>query len=247
MSEKEVDGLMEKMARVQMMLHRYQAFGMRAFGPHTNPHRGQGRVLSILKMQSPVNQKEFSYLLDMRQQSLSELLAKLEQKGYITRTPSEEDRRTTVVTLTEAGKAAAEQTEQQEWDASGLFDCLTEEEQRNLSGYLDRLAEAMEQELDNMEVDWKAFGRGPGFGPKGHHGPPPHHGFGGASAHQGCGCGRQHGAGGFDGMHEGHGHGFHGMPDDGRFGMAHDGPCRRGHQGRGDRPEAEEPAAPEEA
>ena len=85
--------LFKKLFHMEMLMHRYHACSFRSFGPFGNPLRGQGRILSVLKLKPQITQKELSYLLDMRQQSLSELLAKLEGKGLITRQPSEEDRR----------------------------------------------------------------------------------------------------------------------------------------------------------
>ena len=72
--------------RLEGLLHRHMAVGrQRTF---MNPHRGQGRVLSILKLKPEITQKELTYLLDMSKQALGELLKKLENCGYITRTPS---------------------------------------------------------------------------------------------------------------------------------------------------------------
>lgn len=139
--------ILEKMHRVQMLLHRYQAHGMHNFGPRNNPHRGQGRVLSLLKLQPSISQKDLSYLLDMRQQSLSELLLKLEKNEYIVRTPSEKDKRITMITLTDAGRTAAADMEGKETGTVRIFDCLSEEEQKTFGEYLDRLAEALEKEL----------------------------------------------------------------------------------------------------
>lgn len=48
-----------------------------------------------------------------RSQSLGELLAKLERSGYITRSPSEADRRVIGIHLTDAGKKASSLEEQQ--------------------------------------------------------------------------------------------------------------------------------------
>jgi DNA-binding MarR family transcriptional regulator len=108
-----------------------------------DPYRGQGRVLSILKMQPDISQKDIGFILDMRNQSLSELLMKLERSGYITRTPSEKDRRVMDIHLTELGMAAAEQTEKRQHYGRQIFDCLTPEEQDNLSDYLKRIITQM--------------------------------------------------------------------------------------------------------
>ena len=58
----------------------------------------------MLKLKPEISQKELSDLLDMRPQSLGELLGKLERNGYITRTPSERDQRVLIIRLTDAGK-----------------------------------------------------------------------------------------------------------------------------------------------
>jgi DNA-binding MarR family transcriptional regulator len=82
-----------------------------------------------------------------------ELLAKLEKSGYITRRPSEEDRRTMIVTLTEEGKAVADRPESGERELSGIFDCLSKEETGKFIEYLDRLIAVLEKELGQDEND----------------------------------------------------------------------------------------------
>jgi DNA-binding MarR family transcriptional regulator len=134
-------------------LHHYQMLQFKHLGPLANPYRGQGRILSILKLKNEISQKDLGFLLDMRNQSLMELLSKLEKSGYITRRPSEEDRRTMIVTLTEEGKAAADNPENGETELSGIFDCLNEEEAGKLIEYLDRLIAALEKELGRDEDD----------------------------------------------------------------------------------------------
>jgi DNA-binding MarR family transcriptional regulator len=97
--------LARKTARTGHLIHRfYQASASCAGG---DPLRGQGRVLALLAAKPETTQRELSYLLDMRQQSLSELLAKLEEKSFVEREKSTEDGRVTVVRLTDAGRAAA--------------------------------------------------------------------------------------------------------------------------------------------
>lgn len=137
--------LMKKFGQVLWQMHSYTRRSFKGGDPTCNPHQGQGRVLAILKLQPEISQKDLAYLLGMRPQSLGELLAKLEKSGYITREPSEEDRRVMIVRLTDAGRAAAEgQTDAQPVTA-GLFDCLSEEEQDTLSGYLDRILDSLDR------------------------------------------------------------------------------------------------------
>jgi len=105
-----------------------------------NPYRGQGRVLKLLKLKPEITQKELSELLDMRPQSLGDLLQKLEQKGCITRTPSESDKRAMLIRLTEKG-ANEELDDVNPSGYDALFQCLSEEEQQCLGEYLGRLIE----------------------------------------------------------------------------------------------------------
>ena len=169
------DRLTERFLRIEMLLKRRQVARLKAHGPFANPMRGQGRVLSILKMQPTISQKQLSYLLDMRQQSLSELLSKLEKSGFIDRAPSEDDRRAAIITLTEKGRAAADGPENPADEGVGLFDALTEDERAQLAPLLDKVIAALEAEVG--EPDFRPpFGHGFGScgfgpGPFGHDGP----------------------------------------------------------------------------
>ncbi len=137
MSEYEND-LAKKFAAIMWRMHSFTRRFYKAFGPEGNPNQGQGRVLALLKMQPELSQKDLAYLLGMRPQSLGELLTKLERSGYITRTPSDADKRVMIVRLTDEGRAAAERQPERP-GVDGIFSVLTEEEQQTLSGYLDRI------------------------------------------------------------------------------------------------------------
>lgn len=151
MQEKKFDLIMQ-LTRVEWLLHKYHQQNHMNFGPMGDPRRGQGRILSILKMQPEISQKELSYLLDMRPQSLGELLAKLEKKGYISRTPSETDRRIMNIKLTKEGDEATESSEQ-EFSFDTIFECLNDEEQKNLNDYLDRIIYTLESQVDDEQSE----------------------------------------------------------------------------------------------
>jgi len=145
-------------------------------GPMGAPYQGQGRILSLLKLKPEISQKDLTHILNIRSQSLGELLAKLERSGYITRTPSQIDRRAMEIRLTESGRAVAEKDEEPARTES-LFDCLNEEEQATLSDYLERLNQRLEEQLAAGEPD-RSSGRGPDFRGRGpgdffHRGGPP--------------------------------------------------------------------------
>ena len=148
------------------------------FGPFAGSQQGQGRVLKLLTFKPEISQKELASILDIRPQSLGELLIKLEKAGYVTRTPSETDRRSMNVSLTDAGRAAAEQPDAPT-PMDDIFDVLGEEERAQLSAILAKLIaqfEAMPGEDDENGP------RGPGFG--------GHGGFGGFNRGRFGGFGR---------------------------------------------------------
>ncbi|MFR4188501.1 MAG: MarR family winged helix-turn-helix transcriptional regulator, partial [Corynebacterium variabile] len=131
---------------------------------------GQGRVLGILALQSPLPQKNLAYMLGVRPQSLSELIAKLETAGLVTRERDENDRRSFLIELTETGREAAS-----EIDAStgeDPFDVLTDEERETWCTRTTKVTDALEEKYPeigerarNFREAGREFGRGPGFGP----------------------------------------------------------------------------------
>ena len=164
--------LAHKVDRMGLLIHRYYAAKAHTHGAMGDPLRGQGRVLALLKAKPETTQRELSFLLDMRQQSLSELLAKLEEKGFITRDKSAQDGRVTVVRLTEEGAQAAPSPEQMQEQADAL-DCLTDDEQAQLDTLTTKVTESLEAKLEEMGVDPHRGRRG------------PHHGHGERGGHRG--------------------------------------------------------------
>lgn len=193
----DANDLFAQFARISELLHRHQHWTRRAHGPGGDPHRGQGRVMALLKMQPEITQKELSFLLDIRPQSLGELLAKLERGGFIERTPSDTDRRGMNIRLTDAGAKAADQST----PASGIFASLAPEEQATLAGYLERIIADLEKSLGEIQ-EKHGFDREPhGHCPHGPHGMRGHgpHGRRGPHGHDRFGC---HGGHGRHGEHE---------------------------------------------
>ncbi|MCL2342965.1 MAG: winged helix DNA-binding protein [Firmicutes bacterium] len=173
--------LYEKLSRLQWLLQRQHLRSHAEYGPLGDPTRGQGRVLAMLKMKPEIGTRELSYLLDIRQQSLSELLNKLERGGYIVRIPSEADKRVMLVRLTEKGR----NEQAVDRDFGGIFGCLSEEEQESFGEYLDRVIAVLEEQMrgepdgEGEEEPFADYRRDPRFHeppPRGPHphAPPPH-------------------------------------------------------------------------
>lgn len=112
---------------------------------HTMLHISEGkgsqkRILIILNEVGSITQSELTHRLGIQPGSASEVLGKLETSGFIRRTPSENDRRTTDVELTEAGKeAAAEAFRKRKERHNQMFECLSDEEKQALLSLLEKV------------------------------------------------------------------------------------------------------------
>lgn len=171
----------EQFMKLQHDLHRY--LRSRAAKNHTmGPHRGQGRILALLKLNPEISQKELTFVLNMRPQSVGELLQKLEDKEWITREASEADRRVMIVRLTELGKAEAEKVSERPDFGEELFADFTDEEKAEWSRLVEKLSNTLKSHFSEEESE-ETFGGGrdfddPRFSHRG-----GHHGFGGPHGH----------------------------------------------------------------
>ena len=73
--------------------------------PQGGPAHGQALILSILAGREALSQRELQQMLGIQPGSLSELLSKLEAKGYLTREKAG-DRRGNLLRITGAGREA---------------------------------------------------------------------------------------------------------------------------------------------
>lgn len=129
-----------QMQQLQTLMHRMAFHGFTANGRAAhNPYRGQGKVLSVLKRKPEISQKELTELLDMSKQSLAELLGKMEKSGYISREPSEKDKRSVVIRLLPEGQKAVEEMDGNTLEVMRIFDCLEQEELERFSQSLTRV------------------------------------------------------------------------------------------------------------
>ena len=139
----------EKLSTLQWLMKRRQMFSQAESGRFADSTRGQGRILAMWKIQPEIATKDLAYLLGIRQQSLNELLKKLEKNSYVERRPSEKDRRVMVVHLTEKGKEAQEPEE----NYQEFLGCLSPEELQQFGEYLDRIIAAFRMEGRSEDED----------------------------------------------------------------------------------------------
>lgn len=101
--------------------------------------RGQGRILAYLsKYPEGLSTKKLSNKLGVRTSSLNETLAKLEHHGFITREPSENDRRVIINQITSTGLEMVPT----EFDFT-FFDCLEEDERVIFSNSLEKITQEL--------------------------------------------------------------------------------------------------------
>lgn len=114
--------------------------------PMRRPHHGGGRVLALINKlggDNGVSQTELAEHLCIRPQSLCEALSRLEQLGLIERRVSEQDRRRSLVFLTQAGKDALTAFQARlKTFAEDFFAPLSQEERMQLGRLLDKVINA---------------------------------------------------------------------------------------------------------
>lgn len=152
--------------------HRRAAFG-----------HGRGRVLRLLAAQDAMTQSAIAEAAQLRPPTVAELLEKLERDGYISRQRDTEDRRRTLVSITDSGREAIEQTHDLRTRfAEDLFSGLTEDEIATMLSITQKLNTQFHNEEDSEIPPMPPFGF-----PHPPHGafpppPPPFH-----VPHHGCG------------------------------------------------------------
>ena len=99
----------------------------------------QDRILVLLQENGgTLGQKSLQQLLGVQPGSISEILGKMEEKGLISRSRDEDDKRASLITLTKDVSVEKED----------FFDILSEEEKENLKAILTKVFEAKKIEKE---------------------------------------------------------------------------------------------------
>gem|GEM_PF-900474 len=117
--------------------------------PEGQPGHGRGpamlnreRVLDVLLngADGGMRQKEIAAELRVGPSTISEFIALLEQSGYVTREVDPNDRRATVIKLTDVGRArACELADERDDRYARVFSVLNDDEKRQLIALIDKL------------------------------------------------------------------------------------------------------------
>ena len=105
-----------------------------------------GRLLECAAANPGVSSRELCEALDLRPSSLSEILARAENDGFLSRAADESDRRVQRVSLTDKGRAVVAEIEKAHHeDAKKKTSCLSEEEKVLFCSLCSRLSEHIEK------------------------------------------------------------------------------------------------------
>jgi DNA-binding MarR family transcriptional regulator len=125
-----------------------------------------GRLLECAAANPGVSSRELCEALDLRPSSLSEILARAENDGFLSRTVDESDRRVQRVSLTDKGRAVVAEIENaHNEDAKKKTSCLSEEEKVLFCSLCSRLSEHIEKlalDLPEGMMPPPPFPEGPG-------------------------------------------------------------------------------------
>jgi DNA-binding MarR family transcriptional regulator len=140
--------------------------------------RGQEKILTILAENEEISQKDLQEQLGIQSGSMSEIVIKLESKGFLDRVKDDADKRMTKLRLTDLGREKREEINQRsDVDQSQLLQSLSEEEQEVLKGLLSKLISSWEESFATVRVSKCGHGHWEDGMHRGHKGCKAHHGM----------------------------------------------------------------------
>ena len=113
-----------------------------------HPHScyGYGHILDLLSEHDGLTQQEISEAIGIRPQSASEAIVNMKKQGLISKQTNEQDRRSSLVFITDKGKARqAELMHERQQNAKRIFAPLSEEEKTVLLNLLDKVSAAQQE------------------------------------------------------------------------------------------------------
>ncbi|AYG01477.1 MarR family winged helix-turn-helix transcriptional regulator [Lactococcus allomyrinae] len=134
-------------------------------GTRLNRMVGQGQILGILEEESPISQRDLVARLDMKPQSASEIIRKLEKKGLISRWQSPEDKRVYIVSLTPAGEKEIDQFDEFVDVSPILLEGLDDDEKVELMRLIQKMRTSLDAQVEKeggkLRGQYQRFARNP--------------------------------------------------------------------------------------
>ena len=139
--------------------------------------RGQDKILKILEENEEISQKDLQEQLGIQSGSMSEIVIKLESKGFLDRVKDDTDKRMTKLKLTDLGREKLNEINQRsDLDETQLLQALSEEEQESLKALLSKLITNWEESFAGR-VSKCSHGHWEDGMHRGHKGRGAHHGM----------------------------------------------------------------------
>ena len=141
---------MELEHEIMKCVMRIVSSGRRKHHPVPNSERpkfwGYTRVLDLLSKSDGLSQREIAELLGIRPQSASEAIASMEGQGLIEKRANEQDKRSTLIYITQAGKdRQITLRDEQIENARKIFEPLNDNEKETLLLLLTKTATALQK------------------------------------------------------------------------------------------------------
>jgi DNA-binding MarR family transcriptional regulator len=130
---------------------------VRAFGLHRVEETPCGRpvsvaeayAISVLAGDRGLSQRDLGHRLDLAKSTVSRLVDKLVHKGFVTRESSADDRRVSLLSLTDEGRDAARQLDRARADKfAGVLEAIPESRREGVLEALGDLVQAMRSRSD---------------------------------------------------------------------------------------------------
>lgn len=119
-----------------------RGYNRNGFSPRPGFGRGRERLLVFIKNKPGISQSELARIVDIRPQSLSEIVNKLVTDGFVKKENNAQDKRVVELYLTDEGKIRADEFRcYREEFASQSLSVLTESEQLQLIDLLEKINE----------------------------------------------------------------------------------------------------------
>lgn len=158
---KNTNQLYTALHRLARQMHRFAHYEV-----HGGHYREQSRLLRLIAENDGIIQRDLAEEMDVRPSSMTEMLIKMEQIGYISRRQDEKDQRIMHIFLTEEGKkAAGESVNDADRFTETMFKSLSEEEIGQMIGLTQKLCDNLDADT-NYKTMHEQYGHhhGPGAG-----------------------------------------------------------------------------------
>ena len=108
----------------------------------------QMEVIFYLKFheEEKIHQREIEKWFHLKNPTVTGILNRLEEKGFIVRKTKEDDKRFRIIELTEKSRCLMQEMCEEMWQMDDkIYSCMTEEERSQLSGLLERILKSLSE------------------------------------------------------------------------------------------------------